>query len=133
MPKVQRRKSKFICSVVLALMGLLCGCATSHPRASDCSRRFNFQRDTFAFPNELQWEYSYDANGNWTTRTREPKPSYSHHCFVLARSARQFFLNARFDPQKPTADERTYRKLIQKVVSTNPRKSLPEAKTIEIP
>jgi len=29
-------------------------------------RGFEFQRDTFAFPNELVWVYEYDANGKWT-------------------------------------------------------------------
>src|SRR5438067_8713701 len=105
----------------LAFAFLLCGCTTSRPSSSPSAHRFDFQRDTFAFPNELRWEYFYDANGKWTTRNREPKPSYSQHCFVLARSTRQFFLNARFAPQKPLPGEHTYRQLIRRVVSTDPR------------
>src|SRR5205814_9592176 len=89
--------------------------------------------DTFAFPNQLRWESFYGTSGHWTTRDREPPPSYSLHCFVLAASTKQFFFNARFDPQKPRADERKYRRLIRRVVSTNPRKSLPDSNKIEIP
>src|SRR5436190_21745403 len=118
MPKVQSRNpyshgaaSWSVFLTALALATLLCGCATSHQAPASCARRFNFQRDTFAYANELRWEYFYDASGKWTTRTREPKPTYSQHCFVLARSSRQFFANARFDPEKPVVDERAYRKL----------------------
>ncbi len=119
-------------SLALALAGFLCSCASSDP-APASTRRFDFQRDTFAFTNELRWEYFYDAEGKWSTRNREPKPSYWQHCFVLARSTRQFFLNARFDEEKPLADERTYRSLIRRAVSSNPRKPLPDSQKIEIP
>src|SRR3989442_14976755 len=50
---------------LLALVGLLCGCATSHETSTASTRRFDFQRDTFAFPNELRWEYFYDASEKW--------------------------------------------------------------------
>src|SRR5271166_2470377 len=66
--------------------------------AAACARRFEFERDTFAYPNELVWEYRCDANGKWTTRRRATKPSYSQHCFVVSRCACQFFENAVFDP-----------------------------------
>jgi hypothetical protein len=120
-------------AVALTLAAFLCGCASPDPPVTTATRRFQFERDTFAFTNELRWEYFYDAEGKWTTRNREPKPSYWQHCFVLARSARQFFINARFDEEKPPADERTYRTLIRRVVASNPRKALPEAEKIEIP
>src|SRR5437667_8337533 len=117
-----------------ALLAFLCGCATPREAAVSAeARRFDFQRDTFAYANELRWEYHYDAAGKWTTHWHRPTPAYSQHCFVMARSARQFFLNARFDPGQPVAEERTYRRLIRRVVSTNPRKSLPESAKIVIP
>ncbi len=118
---------------LLLLALLLCGCATPEPPVSQNARRFEFERDTFAFPNELVWEYFYDSDGKWTSRRRTPEPTYSLHCFVLARTARQFFLNARFEPELPSVDADTYRRLIHQVASTNPRRALPEDKQIVIP
>ena len=119
--------------MLLLLVALVCGCAGPHAPPAASQRRFDFQKDTFAFPNELLWVYRYDTNGNWTTERREPKPTYTLHCLVLARSARQFFLNARFDPCQPVADEQIYRRLIQRVVGSNPRRALPEGEKIVIP
>jgi hypothetical protein len=117
--------------VVLASL-LLAGCAVSPPSATG-SRHFIFERDTFAYANGLVWEYHFDEHGKWTHQVREPKSDYTHHCFVVARSAKQFFLNARFDPALPKADTATYRRLIRQVVSASPRKGLPEEKKIVIP
>jgi len=119
--------------VALVLAGLLCGCCSSRNPATASSRPFDFQRDTFSFPNQLLWEYFYDANGNWITRDRDPKPTYWQHCFVLASATKQFYLSVSFEPEKSVADDQTYRKLIRRVVTTNPRKALDDAKRIEIP
>ena len=111
---------------------LLAGCATSRP-ASAGSRPFNFELDTFAYANGLVWEYHFDEAGKWTHRAREPKSDYTHHCFVVARSAKQFFQNARFDPALPKANPATYQRCIRAVVSASPRRGLPEEKKIVIP
>lgn len=86
-------------------------------------RRFEFQRDSFAFANELVWEYRFDDAGGKTTFTRrEPKPDYTHHCFVLTRATRQFFYHARFDKNlAPCEDEQIYRRRIREVVLRTPR------------
>src|SRR6266498_2358479 len=63
---------------------LLAGCATSRTSAPG-SRHFMFEQDTFAYANELVWEYHFDAKGKWAYRAREPKSDYTHHCFVVAR------------------------------------------------
>ena len=62
-----------------------------------------------------------------------PEQDYTLHCFVVARSARQFFDNARFEPLQPAVDEATYRELIRQVVGSNPRKQLPMSERIVIP
>src|SRR6266566_316300 len=111
---------------------LLAGCATSRFSTAG-SRQFIFGQDTFAYANELVWEYHFDEHGKWIHRSREPKSDYTHHCFVVARSAKQFFQNARFDPALPRADSATYRSRIREVVSASPRKRLSEAKKIVIP
>src|SRR3954463_2266181 len=129
--RVQRCKAKASAksvlgfSAMLLLLALLGGCASSPRLHTASNRRFDFETDTFAFPNELTWVYEYNAEGKWTTHTRKPKPDYSQHCFVIARTTRQFYLNARFDAAEPVADESTYRRLIGRVVSSNPRKSRP--------
>jgi hypothetical protein len=86
-------------------------------------RRFDFARDSFAFANELVWEYRPDAaTGKMNFLPREPKPDYAHRCFVLTRAARQFLYHARFDATQKKADENTYRRLTHEVVSRSPRR-----------
>jgi hypothetical protein len=86
-------------------------------------RRFAFARDSFAFANELHWEYRFDnGSGKTTFSKRAPKPDYAHRCFVLTRAARQFHYHARFDGKLPAHDHKpTYRRLVQEVLSRNPR------------
>ena len=118
----------FLIGIALALSG----CATSPPAIAK-ARRFDFDRDTFAYANELVWEYHFDERGRWVHQPREPKPGYTHHCFVVARTAKQFFAHARFDAALPIADERTYRRLVDRVVSRSPRRETPDEQRIVIP
>jgi hypothetical protein len=105
---------------VLLLAVVLCGCATRHPLPSN--RRFDFAHDTFSFANELKWEYRFDTNGNWNASRREVPPDYSQHCFVVARGAKQFFNYAQFDPALPKTTPETYRRLIRKIATAEPRR-----------
>ncbi|MDB6035735.1 MAG: hypothetical protein JWM16_6073 [Verrucomicrobiales bacterium] len=112
-------------SFVLVLF-LFQGCATRTDRAPG-SRPFVFRQDSLSFSNELVWSYSFDPVTDKASHTpRQPPPTYSHHCFVVARSAKQFFKHAHFAPELPTADDQTYRKLVRKIVSTSPAVDLPE-------
>jgi hypothetical protein len=98
---------------------VLCGCSTPRP-VSD--RPFLFKHDTFAYANELIWEYHFDpATGEATHHHRKPPPDYTHHCFAVARSAKQFFLHAKFDASQPVAEEAVYRRLIREVISRSAR------------
>jgi hypothetical protein len=102
--------------------------------ATTFPRRFEFGRDTFAFANELVWEYRPEgATGKMNFRPREPKPDYAHRCFVLTRAARQFLFHARFDPGQGIADESTYRRLVRDVISRNPRKPCDAVSRIVVP
>ncbi|HTL56866.1 MAG TPA: hypothetical protein VL361_14390 [Candidatus Limnocylindrales bacterium] len=112
---------------------LFSACATDPKSPGTDPRRFDFQKDTFAYPNELVWEYYYNTNGMWTTQRRQPEPTYSLHCVVVARSARQFFDFARFDPKQPMADESTYRRLVRHVIQIDPRRDPWTAEQIIIP
>ncbi len=117
--------------LILALC--LAGCATKPPSAISRSR-FNFSRDTFAYPNELVWEYHFDTpTGKPTTNRRDPPAEYSHHCFVVVRCARQFFQHARFDASQPAVDAAGYRRLVRQVVGRSPGRDLPDAKKVVIP
>lgn len=86
------------------------------------ARRFEFARDSFAFANELVWEYRMDAAaGKMTFGPRDPKPEYAHRCFALARVARQFFYHARFAADQPVATDETYRQCVRAVIARHPR------------
>jgi hypothetical protein len=101
-----------------------CGCASPRGAGIVASPppRFAFPSDTFSFANELLREYHPDPqSGRMTSQRRQPPPKYALHCFVLARSARQFFDHSSFDPTLPRADEATYRKLVREVERRSPR------------
>lgn len=121
--------------LLLLLLALLAGgCASSRPGGPVTRRPFVFGQDTLAFANELVWEYRFDdATGVTTTKARVPKPAYTHHCFVVVRSARQFFQHARFEPAQPRPDEAGRVKLIREVVSRSEREYSADAEKIVIP
>jgi hypothetical protein len=101
---------------------------------SNAPRRFVFERDSFAFANELLWEYHLDpASGKMKFQPRRPKPDYSHRCFVMVRAARQFLYHARFDPQAAMADDATYHNLMRKVIARDPRRPASPQDQIVIP
>jgi hypothetical protein len=93
---------------------------------------FKFEQDTFAFPNELVWEYRIDpATGKTTTFKNNPRPTYAHHCFVVVRAAKQFFLHARFAPSQPKLDRDDYASRVRRVMAQSPQTG--SAETIIFP
>ncbi|MCP5516294.1 MAG: hypothetical protein H7A45_03440 [Verrucomicrobiales bacterium] len=95
---------------------------------------FDFARDTFAFRNELVWEYRVDDRAGRTVTVRaEPPPTYAHRCFVMVRSARQFWLHARFDPAAQPPDDSRAEALAREVVRRNPRAPGREDARVVIP
>ncbi|MGH7398858.1 MAG: hypothetical protein ACRELW_15085 [Candidatus Rokuibacteriota bacterium] len=97
-------------------------------------RRFEFERDSFAFPNELVWEYRFELGTVApTVRRRVPAPRYAHRCFVLVRAARQFLYHARFDPSAGSTDDAGYRRLIRAVLAREPRRPSEASERIVIP
>jgi hypothetical protein len=102
--------------------------------SSSPPRRFQFERDTFAFRHELVWNYKFDpVTGAMTTHKADPPPTYYHRCFVIVRAARLFFDHARFAPEQPAVDAETYRALVRQVMARSPRRACPEAGRIVIP
>jgi hypothetical protein len=77
--------------------------------------RFDFERDTFAFENELACEYVFDAAcGRPKMVTRQPRPNFALRCFLVVRAARQFFFHAEFPPEGPPLGEAQTRERIRK-------------------
>jgi hypothetical protein len=115
------------------LLPLLAGCAELRFRDATYERPFSFATDTFGFANELLWSYGHDAEGTWRSTERIPAPEYVHRCFVLVRSARQFFQHARFEPAQPKLSEAELGERVRAVVGTSPRIHLAEHERIVIP
>jgi len=112
-------------AVVLAL-----GCALPRVPQDSAPRGFRFPADAFAFSNETIWEYDTDpSTGRISWRQREPRPPFALRCGAMARSARQFYAAAVFEPAAPTVDARTYADLVQRVLASDPRRP-PEARIV---
>ncbi len=113
---------------------VLAGCAIRPILEPANNRPFKFSQDTFAYANELEWDYRMDfATGTTVTSQRETEPTYSRHCIVMARTARQFFQFARFDPAAPMASDETYRALIHGVIARSPSEDGPSGGRVVIP
>ncbi len=114
----------------LLTMLVLVGCASPLPVKE--GRRFDFSKDTFAYANQLVWEYEvHPETGEQSWHKRAVPPEYSHHCFVVVRSARQFWWHAAFDPSLPRTNDIAYRKLVRRVVhATDDSVSPPEQRVV---
>jgi hypothetical protein len=95
---------------------------------------FQFERDTFAYPHELVWQYHFDpVTGAMSVRKAESPPTYYHRCFVVIRATRQFFYHARFKPELPPVDNATYEKLIRQIVRRDVRRQCREDERVIVP
>ena len=102
--------------------------------AAGAGRPFDFYADTFSYPNELIWEYQFDPRtGKTSTRKNDPPPSYAHHCFVVVRSARQFFLHAEFLPDRQAIDANGYREIIRVITGRSASRPSASADRVAIP
>jgi len=107
---------------------------SEHKPGAAGARRFEFERDSFAFANELRWEYRPDPEaGGLRFGKREPKPAYTLRCFVLTRAARQFLYHARFEANLAAVNEESYQRLIRQVVHRSPRTPCAPERRIVIP
>lgn len=115
--------------LVLAIAALF------HGRAGAAARpAFQFPRDTLAVTNETAWVYGTDpVSGRPIHTPRVPAPSYSLHCFVLARTAKQFRAHAEFRPGEPRLSAVDYRQRVAAVVARSPRTQSPATNRISFP
>jgi hypothetical protein len=110
---------------------MIAGCTSVPVISSGPDREFDFARDTFAYTNELDWEYRIDpATSKVTIQRNEPTPAFVHRCFVVSKMARQFFQFARFDATLPRADQDTYRQLIDEVDESKPEESAARGRVV---
>jgi hypothetical protein len=101
---------------------------------SQGARAFQFERDTLTFANELVWQYRFDPQtGAMSVAWNDPPPTYSHRCFVVVRSVRQFFYHARFEAKLPETDPESYQRLIRRVVSRSAWRTSAAAERVTIP
>jgi hypothetical protein len=101
----------------LALSAILC-CGCACPRGAE---RFDLQRDSFSFANELRWEYEFSNSGKVITRKSERPPEFSLRCFPLVRAAREFFYHAEFQPDLAKTTEENYREIVAEIMARNSR------------
>lgn len=96
------------CVAGLVAVFVWTGCVSTRPLEENAAvRPFRFPDDTFAYANELQWEYIFDAStGRMKTQRRIEPPKYTLHCFTMTHRARQFFERARFAPTSGRIDDR---------------------------
>ncbi len=125
------------CLVVVALVLTACSTVSRDPGpaiSNSATRRFHFPEDTVGFANETRWMYRPTPDGRGMTHEkRDPPPTYSLRCFVVARLNRQFFDHAEFAPSQPRADATRLRALVREIVHRSPRRSSPAADRVVIP
>ena len=118
----------------LALVGMMLGCSTTAVSNGPVARRFDFQRDTFSFTNELRWVYAIDpATGSQTWTKRPDKPAYSLRCFVMTQRARQFHWHARFDPSQPRGSEAEERERVRRITRRSDSRGRTDESRVIIP
>jgi hypothetical protein len=127
--------SRRVLVTCVAILGLCCagiGCAVARPRAAVPPRPFTFATDTFAFINESHWRYVTDpATG---ARAWGEQPVYfALHCAGVVRAARQFLVNARFDPAGTPVDDLTALRLTREVFARDPRTPVATKPPVVIP
>lgn len=117
------RRRLLRCGILPCLLAF--GACSIHPVLEPANDRpFHFERDSLAFENEVSAQ----------RKGREGEDDYTLHCFVMTRSARQFFQFARFDGNAPALDDASYRGLIRAVIAHDPSEPTPpRAERILIP
>ncbi len=138
-------------SMAFLLLGSAAGCHALHDASrdpvaharnryavevsgTDRSGSFVFLRDTPGLTNETVWEYRIDpATGIMTSHRRPQKPTFSQHCFPVARLTKQFHLHATFEPSLPSLSTEEIAGRIREVGRRTPRKSSDPEQRILLP
>lgn len=99
--------------IAVSLLAVCVGCASDRP-STGAGRSFQYPQDTFAYVNELVFNYE---NGVHTSPTNAParEHSYTRRCFIMAAGVVQFWKHARFDPLAPPVSETELARRIREV------------------
>jgi hypothetical protein len=117
----------------LAAAWLALACA-SPPGERLAPPRFEFSRDTFAWANELYWQYDGDGRARSRAARGGAEPvDYGQRCIVMARAVRQFLFAARFEPDAPPVSAAEYRARVRQVFAADPRMEAPSPAPVTIP
>ncbi len=111
----ERRLATAACAGA-ALALFVAACASLPPAApgSAEARRFELERDTFAFPNLVRAQ-----RPGWND-------DFANYCLIMARAAGQFYRFARFVPDRPPVTPADYERLVRQVLDRPPWAPLPE-------
>jgi len=103
------------------------------PNANAAPDKFNYARDTFAFPNVTVFKY-YRGIAFLRSPAEKDRNLYTRRCFVMTRAAAQFHKSARFDPTGQPLDDRELAKRVRAVIRRAPwRTSLPDNQRVVFP
>lgn len=87
------------------------------------TRPFDFERDVFAFENELYWIYERSPEtGALEHRPRE-NVRHGQRCTAMARAVRSFHRHARFVPDGPRLAAGQYAERVSEIVGRDPREA----------
>jgi len=87
--------------------------AVASARPSTTTTAFRFDRDTFAFANQTVFEYR--EGHAYARKSKQQGDVYNRRCFVLCRTATQFYKFARFDPGSAPLDDKALAARIRSV------------------
>lgn len=122
---------RFAAFFLILLLAVSAGCAgPRHSGRADVKQKdgisqprrlFDFERDTLAFANELQWAYAPDGQGGMKHAKRDPKPDFTLRCFAMVRIAKQFHLHATFEPSLPQLGDAELEEHLKGILEKSPR------------
>ena len=107
--------------------------AVASARPSTATPAFRFDRDTFAFANQTVFEYR-EGHAYVRKKSKQQGDVYNRRCFVLCRTATQFYKFARFDPRGAPVDDKALAARIRSVTRRQAwADSLPENHRVVFP
>src|SRR4029453_3548395 len=104
-PKAKRQPIRIALDVILrnwhttaVFCWLSAFVAVASARSSTTTPAFRFARDTLAFANQTVFEYR-EGHAYARKKSKQRGDVYNRRCFVLCRTATQFYKLVRFDPR----------------------------------
>jgi hypothetical protein len=110
---------------------IVLACALAAWSTTGWSKTFDLQTDTFAFENQLYFDYKplSDSQTQILIRRRHGRPpDFSRHCFQMCRAVVQFFQFAEFRPDLPKVSKSDYAEIVRRVSRIPPWSSGPTKK-----